>query len=229
MTFYEVLEIDPRASVLEIERAFRRRARKVHPDVNSGDLRGAEARMKLLNEIRDTLTDPLRRAVYDAELLDEAAARAAPLPVDPSFEPVTAAPSDGRSSDGDASPPFSTWAKRAGLTLGVVTLCIVSFEAMHPRGGDTTPTATPATPTPIVPAVAPSPAPPAGPRARVDGARRPGRAVVRIGTRADDVLRKLGTPDRIEPGRQSGDAVFHYGHLRLEIKNGRVTRGDAAD
>jgi hypothetical protein len=68
MTYYEVLEIDSRATTAEIERAFRRMARKVHPDLNSGDRAKAEARMKLLNEIRDTLTDPLLRAGYDERL-----------------------------------------------------------------------------------------------------------------------------------------------------------------
>jgi hypothetical protein len=72
MTYYEVLEIDSRASTAEIERAFRRMARKVHPDLNSGDRAKAEARMKLLNEIRDTLTDPLLRAGYDERLRLEA-------------------------------------------------------------------------------------------------------------------------------------------------------------
>ena len=65
MTYYEVLEIDSSASTAEVERAFRRMARKVHPDLNAGDRAQAEARMKLLNEIRDTLTDPLLQRRID--------------------------------------------------------------------------------------------------------------------------------------------------------------------
>jgi curved DNA-binding protein CbpA len=72
MTYYEVLEIDRSASTAEIERAFRRMARRVHPDLNSGDRAKAEAHMKVLNEIRDTLTDPLLRAGYDERLRLEA-------------------------------------------------------------------------------------------------------------------------------------------------------------
>ncbi len=227
MTFYEILGITPRASTTEIERAFRTLARKVHPDLNSGDLRGAEARMKLLNEIRDTLTDPLRRAVYDAELLDEATsrARATPPPADVATEPTAPAQADADAPSRRSS-MFSSasWAKRALLAAGVGTLSAAVFMAAHPHEDDTTPT--PAT----VPAVVSTPpAPPPEPRARLVAPKRPSRTVVRIGTRADDVLRKLGAPDRIEPGRQSGDAVFHYGALRLEIKNGRVARGDAAE
>jgi hypothetical protein len=55
-----------------------------------------------------------------------------------------------------------------------------------------------------------------------------GRGVVHIGSTADDVLRVLGPPDSVETGRATGDAVFHYGALRLEMKNGRVVSGDAA-
>src|SRR2546428_5769147 len=68
MNFYEALNLEPDATTEKIEEAYRRLARKVHPDLNPQDSPTAEARMKLLNEIRDTLTHPLRRATYDAEL-----------------------------------------------------------------------------------------------------------------------------------------------------------------
>ncbi|HSZ82766.1 MAG TPA: J domain-containing protein, partial [Polyangia bacterium] len=92
MNFYEILEIDSRASTDEIERAYRKMARKVHPDLNAGDRGRSEARMKLLNEIRDLLTDPLLRAGYDERLRlqherdaqrDAQRARAAPRPQPP--------------------------------------------------------------------------------------------------------------------------------------------------
>src|SRR5450432_274936 len=55
-----------------------------------------------------------------------------------------------------------------------------------------------------------------------------GRGVVRLGSSTDDVLRAFGPPDRLETGPGPGDAVLHYGTLRLEMKNGRVAGGDAA-
>src|SRR3954464_212533 len=72
MTFYEALNLRLDATVEEIEEAYRRLARRVHPDVSPKDLPRAETRMKLLNQIRDTLTDPQRRAAYDAELQESA-------------------------------------------------------------------------------------------------------------------------------------------------------------
>ncbi|MCI0717408.1 MAG: J domain-containing protein, partial [Acidobacteria bacterium] len=68
MNFYEALNLAPSATTEEIEEAYRTLARKVHPDLNQHDKMPAEARMRLLNQIRDTLTDPDRRAAYDREL-----------------------------------------------------------------------------------------------------------------------------------------------------------------
>ena len=72
MNFYESLNLTPSATIEEIEEAYRTLARKVHPDLNRDDPTPAEARMKLLNRIRETLTDPDSRAKYDRELAAEA-------------------------------------------------------------------------------------------------------------------------------------------------------------
>lgn len=58
--YYEVLEVSPHASQEVIEAAYRRLARKYHPD-HGGD----ESKMKLLNRAYETLRDPIRRAEYD--------------------------------------------------------------------------------------------------------------------------------------------------------------------
>jgi len=62
--YYEVLGVKPDASQEEIVRAFRRLARKHHPDLNPGD-QAAEERFKEVNEAFQVLNDADRRAKYD--------------------------------------------------------------------------------------------------------------------------------------------------------------------
>ncbi|MDH4139351.1 MAG: molecular chaperone DnaJ [Coriobacteriia bacterium] len=61
--FYEILGVSRDASESEIKKAFRRKARETHPDVN--DASDAEEQFKLINEAYDVLSDPQRRDVYD--------------------------------------------------------------------------------------------------------------------------------------------------------------------
>src|SRR5215212_6627428 len=77
--YYEILGIKRDAKPDEIKKAYRRLARKYHPDVNPGD-KAAEERFKLMSEAHDVLSDPKKRAVYDrfgqySENLADAAAR----------------------------------------------------------------------------------------------------------------------------------------------------------
>jgi curved DNA-binding protein len=62
--YYKILEVGKSASSDEIKRAYRRLARKYHPDVNPGD-KQAEERFKEINEAHEVLTDPQKRAKYD--------------------------------------------------------------------------------------------------------------------------------------------------------------------
>lgn len=62
--FYEILEVSRDASSEDIKRAYRRLARKYHPDANPGDL-GAEARFKELAAAYEVLSDPEKRSRYD--------------------------------------------------------------------------------------------------------------------------------------------------------------------
>ncbi len=62
--YYQVLGVSRNASDEEIKQAYRRLARKYHPDVNPGDPK-AEARFKEINEAYQVLSDKEQRAKYD--------------------------------------------------------------------------------------------------------------------------------------------------------------------
>jgi molecular chaperone DnaJ len=65
MDLYVILGLPHGASDAEIKRAYRRLARRYHPDINPGD-RMAEARFRQILEAYETLIDPARRHRYDA-------------------------------------------------------------------------------------------------------------------------------------------------------------------
>ncbi|HEX7288022.1 MAG TPA: J domain-containing protein [Candidatus Angelobacter sp.] len=78
--YYGLLGVKKTASAEEIRKAFRKLARKYHPDVNPGDKK-AEEKFKEISEANDVLSEPKKRKIYDqlgfySDNIDPAAAEA---------------------------------------------------------------------------------------------------------------------------------------------------------
>ncbi|OGO21823.1 MAG: hypothetical protein A2Z28_08140 [Chloroflexi bacterium RBG_16_51_9] len=64
LDFYGILQVHPRAEKEVIDAAYRKLAAKYHPDVSQ--LSDASERMKQINTAYEVLSDPVKRAAYDA-------------------------------------------------------------------------------------------------------------------------------------------------------------------
>src|ERR1700739_4995607 len=78
--YYGALGVKKNASADDIRKAFRKLARKYHPDVNPGD-KSAEEKFKAISEANEVLSDPKKRKIYDqlgfySDNIDPAAAEA---------------------------------------------------------------------------------------------------------------------------------------------------------
>ncbi len=62
--YYKILGIDKKSTAAEIKKAYRKLARKYHPDLNPGD-KNAEKRFKEITEAYEILNDPEKRKKYD--------------------------------------------------------------------------------------------------------------------------------------------------------------------
>src|ERR1700728_4587636 len=79
--YYEILGVKKTASAEEVRKAFRKLARKYHPDVNPNDKK-SEEKFKEISEANDVLSEEKKRKIYDqlgfySDNIDPAAAEAA--------------------------------------------------------------------------------------------------------------------------------------------------------
>jgi curved DNA-binding protein len=95
--YYDVLGVPRTASPKDISAAFRKLARKYHPDLNSGD-KQAEARFKEISEAHEVLSDTKKKKLYDEFGENWASAAAAGV------EPGQGRPGGFRTEGGGAGP-----------------------------------------------------------------------------------------------------------------------------
>src|SRR5262245_30511062 len=132
--YYEVLGVSRSATQKEIQSAFRKLARKLHPDVNPGD-RAAEQRFKEVSEAHDVLSDPEKRKLYDRFGADWQAAAAAG--VNPDEGPFGGGPGRGRRSQVTIDP--ETLEDLLGGVGGARAGFGDLFGSIFNRGGATAP------------------------------------------------------------------------------------------
>ena len=67
--YYEILEVDKKASNEIIEKAYKTLAKKYHPDLQSNEIQKEyEEKMKLINEAYSVLSDDYKKSTYDEQL-----------------------------------------------------------------------------------------------------------------------------------------------------------------
>jgi molecular chaperone DnaJ len=121
-TFYEVLGVASTASATEIRDAYRRLARQHHPDQRGG---GTATLMAEINEAHRVLSDPGRRAVYDAGLRGVSTV-ATPRKPGPTTRPTVPPPA--------VRPPARyPWKLALGMAAVGATVVLVGAALYKPR------------------------------------------------------------------------------------------------
>jgi hypothetical protein len=218
MNFYEALNLSPKATVEEIEQAYRQLARLVHPDFHPDQANASEDRMKVLNQVRDTLTDSERRAKYDAELIKSSAGWKTGA--------LQAIQLNLRWNLAWSDKPWA-FVIVTGIVLGLILGCSLWLHRRPSASSSPLSINQPASSLPsqfstsdpkisavtaplVKPAVAPSKLPP---------------QVVQHGSSLNEIFQMMGEPDRVEEDSSHGLKILYYGKLCLILRNGQLVQG----
>ena len=125
---YDRLGVAPAATADEIRAAYRRIARRVHPDRGSA---GNEAAMAAVNEAWRVLSDPGRRAEYDASLR----ARASTMAASPSAAPSRPDEDDSEELGPEDHGPRQFWVVALPGLLVLAVLGGIFLFTAYARGG----------------------------------------------------------------------------------------------
>jgi curved DNA-binding protein CbpA len=93
-TYYDLLDVHPSASAIEIRRAYRELSKKYHPDTTILTSAKATAKFQALNEAYAVVSNPERRLAYDLEIGYSRVVVLQPT----SFQPISSRPDNYRSS-----------------------------------------------------------------------------------------------------------------------------------
>ena len=139
VTHYQRLRITPDASADEVRAAYRRMAREFHPD-NAGE--ASAERMAEINEAWRVLSDPARRAMYDAGLrgVTVTPRRAPTGRLDEELYPVEQRP---RHDPAVGPPPFPT--KRLAIAVGIAMVAGFVISGLARKQPDDAPKVDPIT------------------------------------------------------------------------------------
>ena len=66
VNYYEILGIEEDADSESIKKAYKKLAKKFHPDLNPDDIESSEERFKQINEAYEVLSEPSKRKLYDS-------------------------------------------------------------------------------------------------------------------------------------------------------------------
>jgi hypothetical protein len=177
--------------------------------------------MKLLNRIRDTLTDPARRAAYDAALAESRDAAKIETVINRTIK---------------ESRDKATLQNRLRATLlaglgGVIVLGFGTWYLIHSQQPP------PESEAPLPQATAPLPETPPTSTTKSDSGPpllatpKEGKAprVIQFGSSTQEVLDFMGKPDRVEEIPSQNVRILHYGQLRLVFRDGKLVPGSGVD